>query len=108
MIFAGAGALNYGHNNDFIKKQILTYIESDKIMHGLDMYTTAKEDFYKVFKLILNPKKLDYKVQFCGPTGTNAIEAALKIARKSKEKNGDFFFYRRISWNVIGKFICNF
>lgn len=91
--FAGAGALNYGHNNDFIKKQILTYIESDKIMHGLDMYTTAKEDFLQsFFKLILNPKKLDYKVQFCGPTGTNAIEAALKIARKSKKRTGIFSF----------------
>lgn len=91
--FAGAGALNYGHNNDFMKSRILDYVTSDRIMHGLDMYTTAKQEFIESFsERILQPKGLNYKLQFCGPTGTNAVEAALKLARKVKKRNGIFAF----------------
>ncbi|MDY8048520.1 diaminobutyrate--2-oxoglutarate transaminase [Paenibacillus polymyxa] len=91
--FAGAGALNYGHNNDFMKNRILDYLTADRIMHGLDMYTTAKQEFMESFsERILQPKGLNYKLQFCGPTGTNAVEAALKLARKVKNRNGIFAF----------------
>ena len=91
--FAGAGALNYGHNNEFIKHKILSYLEADGIVHALDMYTPAKRDFLqKFFNIVLEPKQLDYKVQFCGPTGTNAVEAALKLARKIKNRSGIYSF----------------
>lgn len=90
---AGAGALNYGHNNDFIKRKIMSYLAADGVAHGLDMYTSAKENFLVKFnELILSPKKLDYKIQFCGPTGTNAVEAALKLARKVTKRPGIFSF----------------
>lgn len=90
---SGAGALNYGHNNDYIKQKILSYLESDGISHSLDMYTTAKRAFLHAFtKTILEPRNLDYKVQFCGPTGANAVEAALKLARKVKHRPGIFSF----------------
>ncbi len=80
--FAGAGALNYGHNPDFIKKALVRYLEDDGVMHSLDMFTTAKRAFLDVLdEVVLKPRKLDYKVQFCGPTGANAVEAALKLAR---------------------------
>lgn len=80
--FCGAGALNYGHNNDFIKDQMIAYLQSDGILHGMDMYTPAKRAFLETFQeRILKPRELDYKVMFCGPTGTNAVEAALKLAR---------------------------
>lgn len=91
--FAGAGALNYGHNNDYIKDRVLDYLTSDRIMHGLDMYTMAKREFIQSFsERILEPKKLNYKLQVCGPTGTNAVEAALKLARKAKKRTGIFAF----------------
>lgn len=81
--FSGAGSLNYGHNNDLLKKELLSYIEADGITHGLDMATEAREDFLKKFdEVILKPRGMDYVVQFPGPTGTNAVEAALKLARK--------------------------
>ncbi len=90
---AGAGALNYGHNNEFIKRRLMAYLESDGMTHGLDMYTVAKQDFLTAFsEMILEPKGLDYKVQFCGPTGTNAVEAALKLARKVTNRTGIFSF----------------
>lgn len=79
---AGAGTLNYGHNNDIFKPALLNYIEQDGITHGLDMHTKAKGEFLETFnENILKPRNLDYVVQFTGPTGTNAVEAALKLAR---------------------------
>ncbi|MGD1912878.1 MAG: diaminobutyrate--2-oxoglutarate transaminase [Rivularia sp. (in: cyanobacteria)] len=91
--FAGAGALNYGHNHDYIKQKIMSYLDADGIAHGLDMYTSAKEKFLALFnEVVLNPKQLDYLIQFCGPTGTNAVEAALKLARKVKQRTGIFSF----------------
>jgi len=83
--FAGAGALNYGHNNDVINSAVIDYLQNNGIGHALDMATVAKRDFMEAFvNNILKPRKLDYKLQFVGPTGTNAIETALKIARKVK------------------------
>lgn len=91
--FAGAGALNYGHNNDFIKDRLLAYIASDGITHGLDFNTTAKREFIDAFVgRILAPRGLNYKLQFCAPTGTNAVEAALKLARKVTGRQGVFSF----------------
>lgn len=80
---SGAGTLNYGHNNPAIKQQLLDYIESDGVVHSLDMATAAKRRFLETLeRLVLEPRGLHYRVQFTGPTGTNAVEAALKIARK--------------------------
>ncbi|WP_426751165.1 diaminobutyrate--2-oxoglutarate transaminase [Myxococcus sp. Y35] len=91
--FSGAGALNYGHNPDAIKRKLLEYLESDGIIHALDSYTSAKHAFLTAFETtILSPRGLDYKVQFCGPTGTNAVEAALKLARKVTKRTGVFSF----------------
>lgn len=91
--FCGAGALNYGHNNDFIKTKVIDYLESDRIIHALDMYTVAKENFIDYFEInALKPRGLDYKIQFTGPTGTNAIEAAIKLARKVKKRENIFAF----------------
>ncbi len=85
---AGAGSLNYGHNNDILKQALLDYIEADGITHGLDMHSEAKAGFlHALHTHILEPRNLDYKVQFTGPTGTNAVEAAMKLARKVKGRN---------------------
>lgn len=79
---AGAGTLNYGHNNPMFKEKLLEYIHSDGITHGLDLHTKAKGEFLEAFnEKILKPRGLNYVMQFTGPTGTNAVEAALKLAR---------------------------
>lgn len=80
---AGAGTLNYGHNHPELKKALLEYIQEDGIAHGLDMHTTAKAGFLTALQdIILKPRDMDHVVQFTGPTGTNAVEAAMKLARK--------------------------
>jgi diaminobutyrate-2-oxoglutarate transaminase len=86
--FAGAGTLNYGHNNEHISKALIEYLQNDGIVHGLDMATTAKKEFLQTFEsLILKPRNLEYKIQFTGPTGTNAVETALKLARLVKGRS---------------------
>lgn len=101
--FAGAGALNYGHNNDYIKKKLMDYLSSDAIIHGLDMFTKAKREFIgKFVKSILIPRDLTYKMQFCGPTGTNAVEAALKLARKVKKRTNIFAFMGAFHGMTLG------
>lgn len=80
--FAGAGTLNYGHNNPIFKRALLDYIERDGIVHALDLATPAKREFIETFRdLVMIPRGLRYKLQFTGPTGTNAAEAAIKVAR---------------------------
>ncbi|MFD4785678.1 diaminobutyrate--2-oxoglutarate transaminase [Streptomyces sp. NPDC058459] len=81
--FAGAGALNYGHNNAFLKQALVDYIARDGVSHALDMSTVAKRDFLETFQeVVLTPRELRYKVAFPGPGGANAVEAALKLARR--------------------------
>ncbi|HUH01511.1 MAG TPA: diaminobutyrate--2-oxoglutarate transaminase, partial [Kofleriaceae bacterium] len=81
--FAGAGALNYGHDNPLLRDALLEYIGRGGVAHSLDMTTAAKVRFLELFeRLILRPRDLRYKVMFPGPTGTTAVEAALKLARK--------------------------
>lgn len=91
--FAGAGALNYGHNHDRIRQVVVDHLLSDGLTHGLDLHTTAKEAFLDAFEhRILRPRHLDYRIQFTGPTGTNAVEAALKLARKATGRTGVISF----------------
>lgn len=91
--FCGAGALNYGHNNSRIKKEALEYLSTDRVLHALDMHTVAKRMFLEKFQhVVLKPRGLDYKIQFCGPTGTNAVEAALKLARKATGRSWLYAF----------------
>ncbi|WP_419469481.1 diaminobutyrate--2-oxoglutarate transaminase [Cellulosimicrobium cellulans] len=81
--FAGAGSLNYGHNEPRLKQVLLDYLADDRMVHSLDMLTTARRDFLETFHdRILRPRGLDHKVVFPGPGGANAVEAALKLARK--------------------------
>jgi len=80
---AGAGSLNYGHNHPVLQEALIEYIQSGGITHGLDMHTTAKRRFLEnLDKYVLEPRDMDYVVQFPGPTGANAVEAAMKLARK--------------------------
>jgi diaminobutyrate-2-oxoglutarate transaminase len=90
---AGAGSLNYGHNNETIKRALVDYIVEDGLTQGLDLHTSAKARFLRTLEdEILIPRGLDYRVQFTGPTGANAVEAALKVARRSTGRDGVFSF----------------
>ncbi|MGX1350612.1 diaminobutyrate-2-oxoglutarate transaminase [Bradyrhizobium elkanii] len=89
----GSGALNYGHNNPNIVAPGIDYLAGGNILLSLDMYTAAKREFIEVFvESILKPRGLSYKIQFPGPTGTNANEAALALARKYTRRSSVMAF----------------
>ena len=87
----GAGSVNYGHNNDYIKNKVIAYLQQDGIVHSLDLYTEAKGEFIQCFEeKVLKPRGYDYKIMFTGPTGANSMEAALKLARKVTGRSNVF------------------
>jgi diaminobutyrate-2-oxoglutarate transaminase len=91
--FAGAGTLNYGHNNPIISEALIEYLQRDGIVHALDKATVAKKNFLQAFHdTILAPRNLNYKIQFTGPTGTNSVETALKLARMVKRRSNVIAF----------------
>lgn len=86
--FSIAGANNYGHNPEPLMAKLIEYIQHNGINGALDIATVAKREFVDTYYLhILQPRGLDYKLMFTGPTGTNAVEAALKLARKVKGRS---------------------
>ncbi|MFD2759790.1 diaminobutyrate--2-oxoglutarate transaminase [Lentibacillus juripiscarius] len=101
--FAGAGALNYGHNDETMQEKMIEYIRHDGIIHSLDMGTTTRGAFLESFRdVILTPRNLDYKVMFPGPTGTNSVESALKIARKVTGRDTVISFTNAFHGMTIG------
>ncbi|MGF1592437.1 MAG: diaminobutyrate--2-oxoglutarate transaminase [Kiloniellaceae bacterium] len=104
---AGCSTLNYGHNDADMKLALVDYILRDGVTHGLDMYTTAKAEFIAAFeKLILQPRDMDYRLQFTGPTGANAVEAALKLARKVTGRRNVVAFTNGFHGVTLGALAC--
>lgn len=104
---SGCSTLNYGHNHPVLKQALLDYIDADGIAHGLDLHTDAKADFLETFEtLILKPRRLDYRVMFTGPTGTNAVEAAIKLARKVTGRETVIAFTNGFHGMSLGALAC--
>ncbi len=92
--FSAAGSLNYGHNHPAILSAVIEYLQRNGVVGGLDMNTTVRRRFLERFEeVILKPRGMNYKVQFPGPTGANAVEAALKLARKVTGRRNIFAFH---------------
>lgn len=105
--FAGAGVLNFGHNNPRMKEAIIKFIESDGVAQSLDLYTSTKREFIHAFvETILKPRNMEYKLQFVGPTGTNAVEAALKLARRVTGRTHIVAFNQGFHGMTLGSLAC--
>jgi diaminobutyrate-2-oxoglutarate transaminase len=101
--FAGAGVLNFGHNNERMTQAVVDYIQSGGVTHALDMMTTAKRRFMERFeKVVLKPRNMNHKMQFIGPTGTNAVEAAMKLARRVTARQEIVAFTRGFHGMTLG------
>lgn len=104
---AGCSSLNYGHNHPVLKQALLDYIERDGITHALDLHTGAKAEFLRTLEsLVLKPRGLDYRAMFTGPTGTNAVEAALKLARKVTGRELVIAFTNGFHGMTLGALAC--
>ncbi|HWJ89359.1 MAG TPA: diaminobutyrate--2-oxoglutarate transaminase [Pelagibacterium sp.] len=100
---AGCSSLNYGHNDPDMQAALVEYVTADGIAHGLDMFTDAKEQFLAAYEdIILKPRGMNYKLMFTGPTGTNAVEAALKLARKVKRRSNIIAFTNGFHGMTLG------
>jgi diaminobutyrate-2-oxoglutarate transaminase len=105
--YAGAGVLNFGHNNPKMTQAVIEYLQAGGVVHTLDMMTPPKRDFIKAFvETILKPRKMDYKLQFMGPTGTNAVEAALKLARRVTGRGEVVAFSQGFHGMTLGSLAC--
>ena len=105
--FSGAGVLNFGHNNPKLREAMIRYLEADGVTHSLDMHSRSKQEFIERFvEVILKPRGLDYKLQFTGPTGTNVVEAALKLARKVTGRRNVVAFTDGFHGMTLGALAC--
>jgi len=103
----GCSTLNYGHNPPELKQALIDYIAGDGLTHSLDMYSEAKERLLKEFeRTVLKPRGFDYVVQFPGPTGANAVEAALKLARKVTGRHNVIAFTNGFHGVTLGALAC--
>jgi diaminobutyrate-2-oxoglutarate transaminase len=104
---AGCSSLNYGHNDPDMQTALIEHIQADGITHGLDMHSDAKEAFLTAFEdIILKPRNMDYKVMMTGPTGTNAVEAAMKLARKITGRRNIVAFTNGFHGMTMGALSC--
>ncbi|QXI36945.1 aspartate aminotransferase family protein [Pseudomonas xantholysinigenes] len=79
---AGAGTLALGHNHPVVIDAIQQVIADELPLHTLDLTTPVKDQFVQdLFGLLPEALRREAKIQFCGPTGTDAVEAALKLVR---------------------------
>jgi diaminobutyrate-2-oxoglutarate transaminase len=87
----GAGVLLLGHNHPALRAAVAA--DSAPVVNGLDLLTTAKLAFVEQLRAVL-PGDLaaTHKLHFCGPTGSDAIEAALKLAALSTGRRGVIAF----------------
>jgi diaminobutyrate-2-oxoglutarate transaminase len=100
-------SLNYGHNHPALKRALADYIAGDGIAMGLDLCTEAKTEFLETFEdVILRPRGMDHRVMFTGPTGTNAVEAAIKLARKVTGRELVIAFTNGFHGMTLGALAC--
>lgn len=105
--FAGAGVLNFGHNNPRLRQAMVDYMQRDGVAHSLDMSSLSKQVFIERFQeVVLKPRGLDYKMQFTGPTGANVVEAALKLARKVTGRRSVVAFSNGFHGMTLGALAC--
>jgi len=105
--FAGAGVLNFGHNNERMKRAMIDFLERDGVAHSLDMYTDVKRDFIAKFvDTVIKPRGWNHKLQFMGPTGTNAVETALKLARKVTGRRSVVAYEHGFHGMTLGSLAC--
>ncbi|MFB7266102.1 aminotransferase class III-fold pyridoxal phosphate-dependent enzyme, partial [Streptomyces nojiriensis] len=86
---SGAGSLALGHNHPVVLEAIRGVLDSGAPLHVLDLATPVKDAFTTELFANLPPAlAADARIQFCGPAGTDAVEAALKLVRTATGRPG--------------------
>ncbi len=89
-----AGALPLGHNHPEVREAVVKYASGDFMQQGLDLTTPMKFEFLKeLYGLLPEEFAQTAKIQFCGPSGSDAVEAALKLVRFAKQRQSVISFH---------------
>jgi diaminobutyrate-2-oxoglutarate transaminase len=84
---AGAGVLTLGHNHPEVNEAVRRQL--DVLSHGLDFPTPVKDEFTSLQLSMLPPAMRNRtKIHFCGPTGANGVEAAVKLCKAATGRSG--------------------
>ncbi|WP_030902546.1 diaminobutyrate--2-oxoglutarate transaminase family protein [Streptomyces sp. NRRL F-5126] len=90
---SGAGTLALGHNHPVVLEAIRKVLDSGAPLHVLDLATPVKDAFVtELFATLPAELAAHARIQFCGPAGTDAVEAALKLARTATGREGVLAF----------------
>jgi diaminobutyrate-2-oxoglutarate transaminase len=90
---SGAGSLPLGHNHPVVIEAIRRVLDSGAPLHILDLATPEKDDFVDALFASLPPALArGARVHFCGPAGTDAVEAALKLTQTATGRRGVLAF----------------
>jgi diaminobutyrate-2-oxoglutarate transaminase len=91
---AGAGTLALGHNHPEVVQAMRATLDGQRPLHTLDLMTEAKDEFINELFALLPPEfAKDARIQFCGPAGTDAVEAALKLVRTATGRSNLMAFH---------------
>lgn len=105
--FCGAGALNYGHNSSKIKQALSDYLNDNGVVSMLDCSTSARSEFIKSIQKNLLPRiGGNYKVHIAAGTGSDCVEAALKIARMHTRRTRIMAFRNGYHGATLGALAC--
>ncbi len=90
---SGAGTLALGHNHPVVIEAVRGVLDSGAPLHILDIGTDVKDDFTTTLLETLPPGLArDGRIHFCGPAGTDAVEAAIKLAQTATGRHGVLAF----------------
>ncbi|MFH8289887.1 diaminobutyrate--2-oxoglutarate transaminase family protein [Streptomyces sp. NPDC018059] len=90
---SGAGTLALGHNHPVVLEAIRKVLDSGAPLHVLDLATPVKDAFTtELFSTLPSGLAERARIQFCGPAGTDAVEAALKLVRAATGRDGMLAF----------------
>jgi diaminobutyrate-2-oxoglutarate transaminase len=103
---ACAGALPLGHNHKVFKTAVQEYINSNLPQQMLDLMTPAKRDYILEVKKWFPEQMQDYKIQFCSPSGSDAVEAALKLCRIAMGRQNVISFCGGYHGQTLGALLC--
>ncbi|WP_218026794.1 diaminobutyrate--2-oxoglutarate transaminase family protein [Nocardia inohanensis] len=86
---SGAGTLALGHNHPEVVAGLRQTLDSGVPLHTLDMITPQKDAFSATLAGVLPGTLRDRaRLHFCSPAGTDAVEAAVKLARYATGRHG--------------------
>ncbi|MEM7180786.1 MAG: diaminobutyrate--2-oxoglutarate transaminase family protein [Spirochaetota bacterium] len=91
---ACAGALPLGHNHPEVAEAAIEYLQQKGPLQALDLTTPAKNAFIdRLYETLPEGWRENYRIQFCGPGGSDAVEAATKLVKYATGRENVLSFH---------------